>query len=384
MSKKRNSYKHQEDLNIMELQKCCVCKMSKEDVKLRVTDDLRCDLCIFKTTNQMNTGPNPTEEDSEVGATGHDDSRTICLLYENLLEKIVVKNRTQRGKIKTRIRWRGNLDSLKDFLTLVLRKNGTWIEHTKRTTSHTFKTGGLTLLGIGDCSHCWNSKSWKKKTREIIRFQEQLNTHVKFTPRDLPEDQDVVQLSPADPAEGSPNDWNVPKKTARHIFPPTWNPVPTFNKFDTLVDNSPPNDDQEASDEQSPPIKVQMENVKLQRHIQFLQKQISQSKPNLTCSTEEQMHTESTRTDTKTRTIENRNADNRKKNTSKRTKQSVTILGDSMINCQDEVRHSNENRIVRVRSFPGAATEDILDHCKPIARKKPDIIILHVGTNDLK
>ena len=151
------------------------------------------------------------------------------------------------------------------------------------------------------------------------------------------------------------------------------------------MDNSPPNDNQETSDEQSPPIKVQMENVRLQRHIQFLQKQISQSKPtNLTCSTEEQMHTESTRTDTKTRTIKNRNADNLKKNTSKRMKQSVTILGDSLINYQDEVCHSNKNRIVIVRSFPGATTEDILDHCKPIARKKPDIIILHVGTNDLK
>ena len=79
MSKKTNSYKHQEDLNIMDLQKCCVCKMSKD-------------------------------------ATGHDDSRTMCLLYENLLD------RTHRRKIKTRIRWRGNLDSLKDFLTLLLRK----------------------------------------------------------------------------------------------------------------------------------------------------------------------------------------------------------------------------------------------------------------------
>ena len=97
-----------------------------------------------------------------------------------------------------------------------------------------------------------------------------------------------------------------------------------------------------------------MENVKLQRHIQFRQNQISQSKPtNLTCSTEEQTHTESRRTDTKTRTIENRNADNLEKNTSKRTnskvvqKQSVTILGDSMINYQDEIRHSNKNRNVK-------------------------------------
>ena len=55
-----------------------------------------------------------------------------------------------------------------------------------------------------------------------------------------------------------------------------------------------------------------------------------------------------------------------------------------MINYHDKVRHSNKNRIVRVRSFPGATTEDILDHCKPVARKKPDIIILHVGTNDSK
>ena len=96
-------------------------------------------------------------------------------------------------------------------------------------------------------------KKLKEKTREIIRLQEQLNTHVKFTPHDLPEDQDVVQLSPADPVKGSPNDWNFPKKTARHVFTPPWNPVPTFNKFDTLVDNSPPNDDQETSYEQSPP-----------------------------------------------------------------------------------------------------------------------------------
>ena len=98
--------------------------------------------------NQLNTGPNPTAEDSEVGATGLDDSRTICLLHENLLEKIVVKNRMHNGKIKTRIRWRRNLDSLKDFLTLVLRKNGTWIEHTKRTTSHTFKAGEIRTWGF--------------------------------------------------------------------------------------------------------------------------------------------------------------------------------------------------------------------------------------------
>ena len=32
---------------------------------------------------------------------------------------------------------------------------------------------------------------------------------------------------------------------------------------------------------------------------------------------------------------------------------------------------------------PGSSTEDIIVYIKPIARKKPDTILLHVGTNDL-
>ena len=108
MSKKTNSYKHQEDLNIMELQKCCVCKMSKEDVKLRVTDDLRCDMCIFKTTNQLNTGPNPTEEDSEVGATGLEDSMTRELyLYSTRICWKKLLSRTERTEEKLRLEYDG-------------------------------------------------------------------------------------------------------------------------------------------------------------------------------------------------------------------------------------------------------------------------------------
>ena len=38
-----------------------------------------------------------------------------------------------------------------------------------------------------------------------------------------------------------------------------------------------------------------------------------------------------------------------------------------------------------VTNYPCAATtEDILGQCKPITRKKLDIIVLHAGTNDLK
>ena len=39
---------------------------------------------------------------------------------------------------------------------------------------------------------------------------------------------------------------------------------------------------------------------------------------------------------------------------------------------------------VRVSSFPGCTTLDMDDYIKPILRRKPDKLILHVGTNSLK
>lgn len=41
------------------------------------------------------------------------------------------------------------------------------------------------------------------------------------------------------------------------------------------------------------------------------------------------------------------------------------------------------NHNVKVRNHPRATTEDIIDHIKPILRKKPDLLIVHSGTNDL-
>ena len=37
-----------------------------------------------------------------------------------------------------------------------------------------------------------------------------------------------------------------------------------------------------------------------------------------------------------------------------------------------------------VKSFSGSKTEDMADYLKPLMRKTPDEIIVHVGTNDVK
>ena len=39
---------------------------------------------------------------------------------------------------------------------------------------------------------------------------------------------------------------------------------------------------------------------------------------------------------------------------------------------------------VKIRYHPGATTDDIIDYVRPTARKKPDTIIIHTGTNDIQ
>ena len=40
-------------------------------------------------------------------------------------------------------------------------------------------------------------------------------------------------------------------------------------------------------------------------------------------------------------------------------------------------------KTTKIRTNPGYTTEDMADHIKPIIRRKPDIILVHIGPNDL-
>ena len=52
-----------------------------------------------------------------------------------------------------------------------------------------------------------------------------------------------------------------------------------------------------------------------------------------------------------------------------------------MIASLREVKPSS-NKKIKVRFFPGAKTEDLMFHLIPNLKKKPDNIIIHIGTND--
>ena len=47
-------------------------------------------------------------------------------------------------------------------------------------------------------------------------------------------------------------------------------------------------------------------------------------------------------------------------------------------------REISLNNPVKVRSHPGATTDEFIDYVRPAVRKKANLIIIHTGTNDIQ
>ena len=62
-------------------------------------------------------------------------------------------------------------------------------------------------------------------------------------------------------------------------------------------------------------------------------------------------------------------------------KVTTLVIGDSMLAGLREAKLSR-NKKIKVRFFPGAKTEDLQYHLISYLKKKPDNIIIHIGTND--
>ena len=66
----------------------------------------------------------------------------------------------------------------------------------------------------------------------------------------------------------------------------------------------------------------------------------------------------------------------------KTVRKNITIIGDSILNGLEEAGMQKDQN-VKVRAHSGATTRDIIDHIKPVVRKRPSCVIIHSGTNDL-
>ena len=82
---------------------------------------------------------------------------------------------------------------------------------------------------------------------------------------------------------------------------------------------------------------------------------------------------------------ENKNLNNKENHSviNSTSKKEIIIVGDSMIKHVNGREVSRDNS-VKIRCHPGATTDDIIDYVRPTVRKKPDMIIIHTGTNDIQ
>ena len=64
------------------------------------------------------------------------------------------------------------------------------------------------------------------------------------------------------------------------------------------------------------------------------------------------------------------------------SKNTTLIVCDSIVSSIEENKISRQWRKVKVKSFPGATIEDMYDYIKPLLKKCPKNIILHIGTNN--
>ena len=75
------------------------------------------------------------------------------------------------------------------------------------------------------------------------------------------------------------------------------------------------------------------------------------------------------------------NFEHRQENNSSHT---TIIAGDFILKHLNSHKMFKDNKKVKVATFPGCTIRDVRDHIKPILRKKPDQLIILVGTNRLR
>ena len=71
-----------------------------------------------------------------------------------------------------------------------------------------------------------------------------------------------------------------------------------------------------------------------------------------------------------------------KENRNKKSRTHICVIGDSMVKCITGPEISMNDK-AQVKTHPGPTRDDIIDYIRPTIRQKPDIFIVHSGTNDL-
>ena len=93
--------------------------------------------------------------------------------------------------------------------------------------------------------------------------------------------------------------------------------------------------------------------------------------------------TSSSSSEIRTRNADLINSSNQLDHSQPNRQKKVIIAGDSTLKYLQSHKMS-KNSQVKIATFPGCTTQDMKDHIKPLLRRNPDEIIIHVGTNSLR
>ena len=74
---------------------------------------------------------------------------------------------------------------------------------------------------------------------------------------------------------------------------------------------------------------------------------------------------------------------NTRNDSNNNTRKKITVIGDSIVKFLRSDEMSSVNNAVNVMKHPGSTTDDMVGYERPVTRKKSDVIIRHVGRNDL-
>ncbi|CAB4036106.1 Scavenger receptor cysteine-rich type 1 M130 [Paramuricea clavata] len=86
----------------------------------------------------------------------------------------------------------------------------------------------------------------------------------------------------------------------------------------------------------------------------------------------------------KEKSMRTKHKHNQQNNGSNSTEGPIAILGDSAIKMLNLSRLRRPiGRKTIVKTFPGASVTDMKHYVKPTLEKNPELIVLHVGTNDI-
>ena len=75
--------------------------------------------------------------------------------------------------------------------------------------------------------------------------------------------------------------------------------------------------------------------------------------------------------------------DNTKIKSNGDSKTKIVVVGDLLVKYLRREELPSKKNNVKVITHPGSTTDDLLDYIKSTARRKPDTLIIHTGTNDL-